>query len=888
MLENYASNLSTSIDTSLQPSTNLTSISEYEGNYYNHLNTNRSSFICASYDLPISLDSSIIAQSTNFNPDISIGSSVIPSQSIYDYYNSNFSQSSILLKNEVDLIAQPSPIKDDQGISSDKSLIPRQNIFDYYNYNLNQNDSSFSNQGVSLVGPSPIKDDGGISSNKSLIARPNIFDYYNYNFSNDSPSTASNELPPSTDSLSVLSNAQTDIVWRNSSTGANLVWQMNGTNLSSSVGLASVGDSNWKIGATGDFNSDGQTDIVWRNSATGGNLIWLMNGNTLSSTVGLASVGDTNWRIEAAADFNSDAKTDIVWRNYSTGANLVWLMNGTSLSSSVGLASVGDTNWRIEAAADFNSDAKTDIVWRNSSTGANLVWLMNGTSLSSTVGLASVGDTNWRIEAAADFNSDAKTDIVWRNYSTGANLIWLMNGTSLGSTVGLASVGDSNWQIAGVTQRQVLTNVVAGTLRANTFTLQSGYTRTVFSGNGNVDFATTKDILNLSNISSSTVNFSWSDQPNGGVLFNPGNGTRLFDAITLSDGRQILFEDIDQISFANGIINLSVVPNDPQFNQQWNLHMMGVQNAWRFTKGSSNVLIGVQDTGLGVDNNGYIHSDLRTTTVYLDNYADDYFRNVPGEGYGARTTSHGTDVQGIIAAATNNSFGMSGINWNSNVFSIDVIDNNQGDQTLAQATQNMINQASQNGQRMVINLSLSGGGDSVFEQLIANNQSNALFVIASGNGNASSLSYPSSLANTYNNVIAVGASWGATDTYGNLKTPGTRISYPGWWGSNYGTGLTLMGPSEVIATAAQKQSSGVVFGYDLEFNGTSAATPNVAGVASLVWSANSNLTATQIKQILSQTAYDLGTSGYDTQYGNGFVNADAAVRRALALGKGAA
>ena len=72
------------------------------------------------------------------------------------------------------------------------------------------------------------------------------------------------------------------------------------------------------------------------------------------------------------------------------------------------------------------------------------------------------------------------------------------------------------------------------------------------------------------------------------------------------------------------------------------------------------------------------------------------------------------------------------------------------------------------------------------------------------------------------------------------------------------------------------------------FNGTSAATPNVTGVASLVWSANPNLSATQVKQILSQTAYDLSVPGYDTVYGSGFVNADAAVRRAMALGYGAA
>lgn len=76
------------------------------------------------------------------------------------------------------------------------------------------------------------------------------------------------------------------------------------------------------------------------------------------------------------------------------------------------------------------------------------------------------------------------------------------------------------------------------------------------------------------------------------------------------------------------------------------------------------------------------------------------------------------------------------------------------------------------------------------------------------------------------------------------------------------------------------------FNYATKFDGTSASAPNVSGVASLVWSANPNLSATQIKQIMSQTAYDLGNRGYDYEYGHGFVNADAAVRRALAIAKG--
>ena len=97
-----------------------------------------------------------------------------------------------------------------------------------------------------------------------------------------------------------------------------------------------------------------------------------------------------------------------------------------------------------------------------------------------------------------------------------------------------------------------------------------------------------------------------------------------------------------------------------------------------------------------------------------------------------------------------------------------------------------------------------------------------------------------------------------------------------------------MAPSEYITTSATRANSSTPyeFGYESRFNGTSAATPNISGVASLIWSVNSTLTATQIKQIMSETAYDSGPAGYDTTYGNGFVNADAAVRRAIALARG--
>lgn len=404
------------------------------------------------------------------------------------------------------------------------------------------------------------------------------------------------------------------------------------------------------------------------------------------------------------------------------------------------------------------------------------------------------------------------------------------------------------------------TIIYQGDLGANWFTLDTRYNTTVISGNGNIHYGSgSSDLLDLSQISVSQL-ADWSFE-----TFNLGNGDRLFDSLSLSNGYKILFEGIDKVVFSDYTYDLTVNPNDTYFGSQWNLHMMGVHNAWRFTTGSDDVLVGVQDSGLGVFN-GSIHPDLKTTLIdSVNNYPDEFIEN--GQ---YKDSSHGTAVQGIIAAATNNGIGIAGINWNSDVFNIDVLGwdkpYNQDDLTLAQATQSMINYANSQGQRLVINMSLGGGSlDPNFVDLVDKNQNNALFVIATGNEGRSSISNPAVLAKYYDNVIAVGA----------VKDHGFRPSY-----SNYGEGITLMGPTEVLSTGAFPNK---VFDYHTDFSGTSAATPNVAGIASLVWSANPNLSASQIKSILSETAYDLGNPGYDWEYGHGFVNADAAVRRAVAL-----
>jgi hypothetical protein len=74
---------------------------------------------------------------------------------------------------------------------------------------------------------------------------------------------------------------------------------MNGTTELNSVYLRTIPTNlNWDIVGTGDFNGDGNTDILWRNYSTGENAVWLMNGTTELNSVYLRTIPtNPNWDI---------------------------------------------------------------------------------------------------------------------------------------------------------------------------------------------------------------------------------------------------------------------------------------------------------------------------------------------------------------------------------------------------------------------------------------------------------------------------------------------------------------------------------------------------------------------------------------------------------------
>ncbi|WP_214803677.1 S8 family peptidase [Exiguobacterium sp. ERU656] len=212
---------------------------------------------------------------------------------------------------------------------------------------------------------------------------------------------------------------------------------------------------------------------------------------------------------------------------------------------------------------------------------------------------------------------------------------------------------------------------------------------------------------------------------------------------------------------------------------------------------------------------------------------------------------HGTHVAAIIAANSNNTYGMSGINAKASIIPIKVIaSNNTGSNSnIAKGIIYAVKKKAK-----VINMSLGGGFSSlaIEDALAYAKKQGVLVVVATGNDGTSRLSYPAR--------SKYALSVGSTNRFDRRSTF-----------SNYGDGLDLVAPGQDIPSYLSDGESAF-------WSGTSMAAPHVAGVASLLYSLKPTLKATEVESILKKSAQDLGKIGYDKAYGYGRLDADKAVR----------
>lgn len=319
-------------------------------------------------------------------------------------------------------------------------------------------------------------------------------------------------------------------------------------------------------------------------------------------------------------------------------------------------------------------------------------------------------------------------------------------------------------------------------------------------------------------------------------------------------------------------------PNDPRFNQQYYLDSIKARQAWNVTKGDTNVVIGIVDSGVrlehedlgpqikinpndppnGVDddNDGYIDNyrgwDFCGPTTDL-NYAGDNNPTITQGG-----ASHGTHVAGISAGKTDNGKGVSGVGFNCKLMALKCSPDDGGQNIFF--GYEAIEYGASHGCH-VLNCSWGGaGGASIFEQEVITDATltfNCLVVAAAGNDNSPDLFYPA----YYEHVLAVSA----------LMQGNRRANF-----TNYNYKVRVAAPGVGILSSYYPNT------YQ-SLDGTSMASPVVAGIAGLVKSAFPFLTPDQIAQrirVTTNNVYQLPGNNQTALFGKlgrGIVDAYRAV-----------
>ena len=310
----------------------------------------------------------------------------------------------------------------------------------------------------------------------------------------------------------------------------------------------------------------------------------------------------------------------------------------------------------------------------------------------------------------------------------------------------------------------------------------------------------------------------------------------------------------------NGIATAFLDPNDPYDNttcynsskngcvMQWAWAKIQAYQAWDITTGTG-IRVAVTDTG--VDNS---HPDLPAVVAQKDFINND---DIAEDDNG-----HGTHVAGTIGALTNNSAGVAGTNWSVSLVAVKVL-NASGSGSYS-AVSSGIKWAADNGAK-VINISLGGYLPSSTLKSAVDYAWNKGVVLAcaAGNDGMNWKLYPAA----YANCIAVAA----TDKND------AKASF-----SNYGSSWVDVAAPGVNILSTMPNSSvylGTQYGYFQDYdslNGTSMATPHVAGVAGLVWAKfGLSSTASFVRSRIENNADAI--SGTGTYWAKGRINARRAV-----------
>ncbi len=343
----------------------------------------------------------------------------------------------------------------------------------------------------------------------------------------------------------------------------------------------------------------------------------------------------------------------------------------------------------------------------------------------------------------------------------------------------------------------------------------------------------------------------------------------------------------------NAWMHIAMTPNDTRYGEQWHYFEatggLNLPLAWDLANGSG-VVVAVLDTG------STSHADLNANVVagydFISSSAtardgngrdanpqdegDWYAANECQAGWPASNSSwHGTHVAGTIAAVTNNNSGVAGVAFGAKVQHVRVLGKCGG--TLADIADAIVwaSGGSVSGvpanatPAKVINMSLGGSGTcgSTYQNAITSAVNRgSVVIVAAGNENTNaSNSRPANC----NNVVAVAA----------VGRNGGRASY-----SNYGAVVDVAAPGGGGTGVLSTLNTGTTVPGSASYafyQGTSMATPHVAGVAALILSVSSK-SPSEIETILKSTTRAFPATC--SQCGTGIVDALAAVQAATGGG----
>jgi subtilisin family serine protease len=318
--------------------------------------------------------------------------------------------------------------------------------------------------------------------------------------------------------------------------------------------------------------------------------------------------------------------------------------------------------------------------------------------------------------------------------------------------------------------------------------------------------------------------------------------------------------------------SLHYTPDDPDFSQiQDYLTAVGARQAWDISKGSSEIILAVVDTGTDIE-----HPDLAANIFQnpdeipgdgIDNDENGLIDDVNGwdfhgsdknPSHGNSSNTHGTHVSGLAGAVTDNAKGIASLGFNLKILPIKASNDNGGDFRFGY---DGILYAIDMGAD-IINCSWGSVQESqTYAEIIkmASDQ-NVLVVASGGNTGRNQVFYPAG----YPHALGVGS----YDHQTNLKSDF----------SSFGPHIELLAPGGNNNTQLGIYSTLPENNYAVS-TGTSMASPIVASLAALVKAHNPEWTSGQIRSALVQSAQTISENNqpYQGLVGEGRINAPLAL-----------